>query len=272
VFGEGPRWREGRLWFSDVRGGKVIALDEQGNAETIADVPARPSGLGWLPDGRLIIVSTKDSRLLRREADGALVTHAELPTVPGTGNWNDMVVDARGNAYVGNTGYSGAPGVERTPGCLALVRPDGSVSIVVEQMKFPNGPAITPDGKTLIVAESFGRCLTAFDIDDDGTLRNRREFANVYPALPDGIALDAEGAVWYASPTEQAYLRVKEGGEVLEKLSVYGRMAIACALGGADRKTLFLCTVKLRNPEKLGSQEAARIETVRVAVAGAGIP
>jgi sugar lactone lactonase YvrE len=195
VFGESPRWHDGRLWFSDMGANQVGAVDLEGNSEVVARVPAMPMGTGWLPDGRLLIVSALDGRLLRQEPDGSLVAHADLTSLADH-PWSDMVVDGRGNAYIGNLGFD-FPDGEFGPGILALVSPDGSARQVADGVAFPNGVAVTPDNQTLILAESYANQLTAFDIAADGGLSNRRVWADLDGGVPDGICLDADGAVWY---------------------------------------------------------------------------
>jgi sugar lactone lactonase YvrE len=265
AFPEGPRWRGGRLWFSDMHADAVLAVDAAGRVERIAEVPGQPSGLGWLPDGRLLVVSMTDRRLLRPDP-GGLVPVADL-SAHATWHCNDMVVDARGRAYVGNVGseiHGGARGVP-TPAALCRVDPDGRVSVAARDLLFPNGTVITPDGRTLVVGESFGARLTAFDVDPaTGALSGRREWARLVRAVPDGICLDAEGAIWVASPVSAAVLRVREGGEVLERIPV-STQAFACMLGGEDRRTLFV-------PARCRAEATGRIETVRVDVPGAGLP
>ncbi|MCB1694041.1 MAG: SMP-30/gluconolactonase/LRE family protein, partial [Pseudomonadales bacterium] len=229
TFTEAPRWHDGRLYFSDFYSHRVLAVDESGNLETIAEVANQPSGLGWLPDGRMLIVSMIDRKLLRREQDGTLVVHADLSGI-ATWHCNDMVVDAAGRAYVGNFGFDLHGGGEPCAADLARVDPDGTVSVAAKDLQFPNGAVITPDGQTLIIGETMARQLTAFDIAPDGTLSNRRVWADIAPHLPDGICLDAEGAVWSADPLGNCVVRVKEGGEVTDTLDT-GRGAFACMLG-----------------------------------------
>src|ERR671917_2373594 len=195
VFGESPRWHDGRLWFSDMGANEVAAVDLEGTSEVVARVPAMPMGTGWLPDGCLLIVSALDGRLVRRKPDGSLVTHADLTTL-GEHPWSDMVVDGRGNAYIGNIGFD-FPGGEFAPGIVALVTPDGSAQQVADDVAFPNGMVVTPDSFTLILAESYANRLTAFHIAADGSLSNRRVWADLEDGVPDGICLDVEGAVWY---------------------------------------------------------------------------
>ena len=269
-FPEGPRWHDGRLWFSDMHDGRVIALDAQGRAETVLALDGdEPSGLGWLPDGRLLVVAMHARRVLRREPDGALRVHGELGDVAHF-HANDMVVDARGRAYVGNFGFDLHGRAPRRATNLALVHPDGRVAVAADEMMFPNGTVITPDGSTLIVGESFGARLTAFDVGADGRLSNRRVWAQLEKAIPDGICLDAEGCVWVASPVSHGVLRVREGGEVVERVAVE-RQAYACMLGGADRRTLYVCTADTPDPQET-SRRLGRIEAIEVAVPGAGWP
>ena len=227
AFPEGPRWRDGRLWFSDMHYHRVVAVDPDGRSETIAEVPNRPSGLGWLPDGRMLVVSMTDRRLLRLE-DSKLVPHAELGAF-ATFHTNDMVVDAQGRAYVGNFGFDLDAQETPKPAALLRVDPDGTASLAADELMFPNGTVITPDGRTLIVGESFGARLTAFDLADDGSLSNRRVWAAVERAVSDGICLDAEGAIWVASPTSAEVLRVREGGEVTHRVPLRPRRSPACS-------------------------------------------
>lgn len=270
-FGEGPRWHDGQLWFSDMHGHRVCRLGA-GGVETVAEVPQQPSGLGWLPDGRLLVVSMVDRRLLRMEPDASLVTVADL-TPYASWHCNDMVVDAAGRAYVGNFGFDlYAQGAEPVRASLVMVDPSGEVRVVADDLAFPNGMVITPDGATLIVGESFGGCLTAFDIGGDGSLGGRRLWARMHHAVPDGICLDADGAVWAASPISNEVLRIAEGGEVLDRVGTGDRQAFACMLGGADRRTLYVCTAFTSEPHEAAGQRAARIEAVAVDVPGAGWP
>jgi sugar lactone lactonase YvrE len=271
AFLEGPRWHEGRLWFSDMHARRVYAADESGALEAIARVPSSPSGLGWLPDGRLLVVSMEDRKLLRRERDGTLAVHADLSGV-ATHHCNDMVVDARGRAYVGNFGYDLHTQQKPRPAALALVQADGAVSVAARELQFPNGAVITPDGRTLIVGESFGGRLTAFDIDPaSGALSRRRVWAQLEGAVPDGICLDAEGAIWVASPMSREALRVHEGGRVSERIASE-RMVIACMLGAADRRTLFVLTSTSIDPAECVRTRSARVERLHVDVPGAGLP
>ncbi len=267
-FPEGPRWRDGRLWFSDMHDQQVLAADLDGRTEIIASVAHDPSGLGWLPDGRLLVVSMRDRKLLRLDPEG-LVEVADLSAVVPF-HCNDMVVDARGRAYVGNFGFDLHGSGQPTATNLVLVEPDGRTRVVAEDLRFPNGTVITPDGRTLIIGETFGACLTAFDVADDGSLSGRREWARMEKAVPDGICLDAEGAIWVASPVSGAVLRLREGGEVTQRIEVE-HQAFACMLGGAERRTLFLCTAANSDPKETGDR-TGRIERVEVEVPGAGLP
>lgn len=268
AFPEGPRWHDGRLWFSDMHAHEVVALDPAtGARETIVEVPACPSGLGWLPDGTLLIVSMEDRRLVRF-SDGALVQHADLSSL-ATFHCNDMVVDWMGRAYVGNFGFDLHHRADPVPAVLVRADPDGSVHAVAEDMQFPNGSVIFDT--TLVVGESFAGRLTAFDIGDDGSLANRRVWAQLEGAVPDGICLDAEGAIWVASPTSNEVLRVREGGEVTDRIAL-DRGAFACMLGGRDRRTLFICTSQSSDPVDSAQQRSGRIESMRVDVPGAGLP
>ena len=268
AFPEGPRWHDGRLWFSDMHAHEVVAVDvTTGERETIVEVPACPSGLGWLPDGRLLVVSMEDRRLLRLEDDG-LVEHADLSEI-ATFHCNDMVVDWVGRAYVGNFGFDLHQRADPAAAVLARVEPDGSVHAAAADMQFPNGSVIYDT--TLVVGESFAGRLTAFDIGDDGSLSNRRVWAQLEGAVPDGICLDAEGAIWVASPTSNEVLRVREGGEVTDRVAL-DRRAFACMLGGDDRRTLLICTSHSSDPVDSATQRSGRIESIRVDVPGAGRP
>lgn len=270
TFPEGPRWHDGRLWFSDFYTHRVLAVSPDGIVETIVEIPQRPSGLGWTSDGALLVVSMLDRRVLRVE-NGATRVLADLSAV-ATGPCNDMVVDSRGRAYVGNFGYDRHKGEPPRTTCLARVDPDGRVTRAAEDLFFPNGTVITPDGRTMIVGETQGHRLTAFDVAPDGTLSNRRVWAQFEDAVfPDGICLDAEGAIWISDARGSALLRVREGGKIDGTVSTGSRYAFACMLGGADRRTLFVCTSTGSGPGMADKRDGA-IETVRVDVPGAGFP
>jgi sugar lactone lactonase YvrE len=269
MFGESPRWHDGRLWFSDMGAGEVLSVDLDGKSELVAEVPAMPMGSGWLPEGAMLIVSSGDARLLRREPDGSLSTHADLSGMDSH-PWSDMVVDGRGNAYVGNIGFE-FPAGEFAPGFVALVRPDGTATKVADGIAFPNGIAVTPDNATLILAESYGNRLTAFDVGPDGGLSNRRVWAEVGEGVPDGICLDAEGAVWYSDVPNKRCVRVREGGEVLETVDL-DRGCFACALGGDDRRTLFMMAAEFTSTSAMSGQRTGQVLTVPAPAPGVGWP
>ncbi len=282
---ECPRWHEGRIWVSDFYTYQVVSAREDGSDVRLeAEVPGQPSGLGWLPDGRLLVISQHDSQLLRREADGSLVTHADLaPHV--TGEPNDMVVDERGRAFVGNFGFDLMAGAPVEPTILLRVDPDGTVTQVADDMWFPNGSVITDNG-VLLVDETFGNRITAFDVGEDGALMNRRVWAS-FGALPtdrelqaalgqlavapDGCGLDAEGALWVADALGGRVLRVREGGEIVEELPV-GSGVFACMLGGNDGRTLFLCTAPDFDRTARSAAREARLLAARVDVPHGGRP
>ena len=249
VFGESPRWRDGRLWFSDWGAGRVFSLAADGTPTVEAEVASFPMCIDFLPDGRLLVVSSADRQLLRREPDGSLVPHADLAPI-STKPWNDIVVDGRGNAYVNSIGFD-FPEEEFAPGIVVLVTPDGSLTEVADGLAFPNGMAISTDGGTLIVAESYAEQLTAYDIADDGTLTSRREWAATPGDHPDGICLDADGAVWYADVGNQHCVRVGEGGEVLATVDL-DRGAFACALSKDTDPTLFVVGQNWGGPDAVG--------------------
>ena len=268
AFPESPRWHDDRLWVSDWGAHEVIAVDLEGRSEVVVRVPSFPLCIDWLPDGRLLLVS--DGLLLRREPDGSLVTHADL-TGLSAHTWNDIVVDGRGNAYVNNIGFA-FPGGEFAPGILALVTPDGSARQVADGVAFPNGMVVTPDNSTLILAESYGKRLTAFDIAADGRLSNRRVWADLDGGYPDGICLDVEGAVWYGDVPNQRCVRVRQGGEVVQTIAL-DRGCFACMLGGADRGTLFLTANEWRGPASMAEGvRRGQVLTIRAPAPGAGWP
>jgi sugar lactone lactonase YvrE len=236
TFGESPRWYDGRLWFSDWGTGEIIAVDPEGSSEAVLSVPSFPFCIDWLPDGRLLVVSGGDGLVLRWEHDGSLVTHADLSGLSAHA-WNEIVVDSRGRAYVNNIGHEF--GGEFAPGIITMVAPDGSTRVVAEGVAFPNGMVLTPDNSRLIIAESYANVLTAFDIAPDGELLNRRVWAELGDGVPDGICLDAEGAVWYGDVPNKRCVRVREGSEVLDTVEL-DRGCFACALGGPGGSTLFM--------------------------------
>jgi sugar lactone lactonase YvrE len=254
----------------------VFAVSEDGTLERVVDVPQQPSGLGWLPDGRLLVVSMLDRCVLRREADGSLVRHADLSKLAPF-HCNDMVVDRAGRAYVGNFGFdlqglrdSGAP--QPTPTVLIRVDPDGTPSIAADELHFPNGTVITPDGRTLVIGETFANRLTAFDVAADGSLSNRRIWADLDPfgVRPDGICLDAEGAIWVSNPAAPEVVRVAESGKLLDRVATT-QPSFACMLGGSHRKTLYVITAPDSGRSRT-SQRNGAIEIAPVDVPGAGLP
>jgi sugar lactone lactonase YvrE len=272
AFGESPRWRENRLWFCNWGMQEVVAVDRDGESEVMLRVPTSiPFCIDWLPDGRLLVVSGREGLLLRREPDGSLATHADLNGLSDRG-WNEIVVDGRGNAYVNGGGFDLLAGEAFAPGIVALVAADGSVRQVADGIAFPNGMAVTPDNSTLIVAESYGRRLTAFDIAGDGGLANRRVWADLGDGCPDGICLDAENAVWYADVPNKRCVRVREAGEVLQSID-FDRGCFACMLGGAEKTTLFVLAAEWRGPENMiGAARTGQVLTVRAPAPGVGWP
>jgi sugar lactone lactonase YvrE len=278
-FGEGPRWHQGKLWFSDFFDYAVKTVDLAGAVETKVPVAGRPSGLGWLPDGRMLIVSMTDRLVLRLEPD-ALVVHADLSDI-ATFHCNDMVVDDAGRAYVGNFGFdldtaetSGdfAGALAAYEGAtIARVDPDGSVHSAATGLQFPNGSVITPDGRTLIVAESLGRRLSAFDIAPDASLSNQRTWAETGSYVPDGICLDEEGAIWVADAGGPHCVRIREGGEVLQVVDTEQR-CFACMLGGEDGRTLFMITSAYSLASEASVHRTGKILRTEVAAGRAGRP
>lgn len=268
---ESPRWHDGRLWFSHWGCEEVLAVDLDGNCEVVAPGPPGMGwATGWLPDGRLLVTG---ETLVRREQDGSFVVHADLGGVLA-GGCDEIVVDGRGRIYVNSVEFDFAGGGEPTGGVIALVTPDGSVRPVAGDLAFPNGMAVTPDGGTLIVAESFAGRLTAFDVAKDGGLANRRVWADLGDGVPDGICIDADGAVWYADVPNRRCVRVREGGEVQQVVDA-DRGCFACMLGGPERRTLFMLTAEWAGPENVDEQLArrtGRVSAAEVEVPGAGWP
>jgi len=279
-FGEGPRWRDDRLWFSDFYAHAVMSVSLAGDLRTEFEIDDQPSGLGWTPTGELLVVSMTKRQILRRTPAGELSIHADLSHI-ATFHCNDMVVDAVGGAYVGNFGFDldaaiaarGVPSVlaDHPTAKLAYVAPDGQTRIAAEDMHFPNGSVITPDGKTLIVGETLSGVLTAFDIGANGDLSNRRVWASTAPAIPDGSCLDASGAVWVANPVAPQCLRIAEGGEVLETIDTR-QACYACMLGGDDGKTLFMLTADSSDGGAAASKQTGRILVASVDNPHAGRP
>ncbi|HEX4017950.1 MAG TPA: SMP-30/gluconolactonase/LRE family protein [Frankiaceae bacterium] len=265
VFGEGPRWHHGRLWLSDMHGEAVYATTLEGKTTLELSLPGKkPSGLGFLPDRSVLIVSMAEREVLRLDHHGTTTVHADLSALVAD-ELNDMVVDADGTAFVGSY-----PSVRGT-GVLVRVTPDGHTQIAADGLDFPNGSAISADGGTLIVAESIGRQFTAFDIDSAKNLAGRRIVATTGDAAPDGIALDAEGGIWAGYPLAREFRRALPGGEVTDRISMGEKMAIACALGGDDGRTLFLLSAADWSAKALEGRRTGTVETVRVSVPGAGL-
>ena len=279
-FGEGPRWHDGRLWFSDFFAHAVKSVSLSGDVRTEFTIDDRPSGLGWMPNGDMLIVSMEKRKLLRRTPAGQMSVHADLNAI-ATWYCNDMVVDSEGRAYVGNFGFDldteltkrGPESViaDHTAAKLALVQPDGSIGVAASDMHFPNGTVITPDGKTLIIGETLGGCLTAFDVGANGALSNRREWASLWPRIPDGICLDAEGAIWVANPLAPECYRVAQGGKVIEVIATEGP-CYACMLGGEDGKTLFMLTAPSSLPHEVANEPKGKILIATVDAPHAGRP
>jgi sugar lactone lactonase YvrE len=284
---EGPRWHDGRLYVSDFYTGAIVAVDLDGGAdpETVATVPEQPSGLGWMPDGSLLAVSMRDRRLLRFRDGGEPEVHADLSDL-APWHLNDMVVDSQGRAFVGNFGFDLMAGGAIRTAAIVRVDADGTASVAADDLRFPNGTVITPDARTLIVAETLGGRLTAFDLAADGTLSNRRVWAELSPVVdtedmgellaaggiaPDGTALDAEGCVWAADALGGRVLRVRQGGEVVEKIAP-GTGVFACALGGAEGRTLVMCAApSFAEHERRDTREAVLL-ACEVDVPRAGLP
>lgn len=267
VFPEGPRWRGDRLWFSDMNAQQVKTVDLAGNVDVIVTVPGSPSGLGWLPDGTLLIVSMLKRQLLRLNSDG-LEMVSDLYDLAAY-HCNDMVVDKKGRAYIGNFGSDISSGEVPKPAELILVDEKGHARIVADNLAFPNGMVITPDEKMLIVGETWGCCLTAFDIQPDGSLLNRRIWAKTGSVTPDGICLDEDGGIWVASPVSSEVARFKEGGQKTDQI-LTDAPAYACMLGGKDGRTLFILSSSPPDPFAGQFKYGGRIEMVNTEFAGAG--
>jgi sugar lactone lactonase YvrE len=267
--GESPRWHEGRLWFSDWVAHQVIALDEDGNSEVMARIDAFPFSIDWLPKGPMLVTAGRE--LLRMEDDGSLVSHRDLSEFSEFG-WNELVVDGNGNAYVNGPGFDMMGGADFVPGIVVLLRPDGSAEKVAEGVAFPNGMAVTPDDATLIVADSYAKELLAFDIAADGAVGNRRTWADLRDGVPDGICIDAEGAIWYADVPGRSCVRVREGGEVLQTIE-FDRGCFACMLGGANGRNLFIMAQEWTGPEGIFNEpRTGQVVTVDAPATQAGHP
>jgi len=277
-FGEGPRWHDGRLWFSDFFQQTISSVeihpDGSGTRHVELRHDGRPSGLGWLPDGRLLFVSMLDRRLMRREHDGSVVVHADLSDVTG-GHVNDMVVSSRGVAYVGNFGFDFEAGDNIETTTLAIVRPDGSVTADDHPLLFPNGSVLTPSERTLIVGESFGSQFTAFTIDHDGSLTEPRIWANVEGTAPDGCTLDDEEGIWFSDAVGRQIVRVVGSGDIDDLSTIHigaPNNTYACMLGGDDGQTLFILTADDSSPDVVDGTATGAIYSTRVEVSHAGLP
>jgi sugar lactone lactonase YvrE len=284
---ECPRWHDGRLYVSDFYTQRVVGLDLDGGGEpeTVAEVPQQPSGIGWLPDGSMLVVSMRDRRLLRVRDGAAPEPYADLSDL-APWHLNDMVVDAHGRAYVGNFGFDLMSGAPIRSAAIVRVDPDGSAAVAADDLRFPNGTVIFPDGRTLVVAETLGGRLTAFDVEDDGALTNRRVWAQLSEVpdtddlmeligaggvAPDGIALDAEGAIWVADAIGARVLRVREGGEIVEEIAP-GTGVFACGLGGAGGRTLVMCAAPSFAEHERRDTREAQLLACEVDVPRAGLP
>jgi sugar lactone lactonase YvrE len=285
-FLESPRWHRGCFYAADFYNHRVVAITPDGALATVARVEHQPSGIGWLPDGSMLVVSMKDHRVLRLEGNGTLVEHADLSALVG-GHCNDMVVDSQGRAWVGNFGFDLMAGDNPGPADLVRIDPDGTATVAAKDMLFANGMVITPDGRTLIVAETLGQRLTAFDIEPDGSLANRRpwavfgepptatDFGGVLAQVktaPDGICLDAEGCVWFADALGNRVVRTREGGEIVDEISTGDLGVFACMLGGDDGRTLFLCAAPTFVEAVASVEHQARLLATTVDVPHAGLP
>ncbi len=270
-FGEGPRWRDGALWYSDFHQRAIyrVTVDGERNA-VFSGLDDRPSGLGWLPDGTLLVVFMTSRRVMRDAGDGTLVEHADLSEIAAW-HCNDMVVAANGNAYVGNFGFDLEARSSFATADLALVRPDGSTAVAAEAMAFPNGSVITPDGSTLIVGQSFGGDYVAFTIGEDGTLTDRRQWADIPGTAPDGCTLDTEGAIWFSDALGSQVVRVEQGGRVTDRVPT-PQPTFACMLGGDDGRTLFTLCAPSSDPVDVAGTAAGVIYTTTVTHPHAGLP
>jgi len=275
TFPEGPRWYKDKLYFSDFFTHQVYTIDSSGGCNSIIEVPNQPSGLGWLPDGTLLVVSMIDQKVLAYK-NNVLTEYADCSEYANF-HCNDMIVNANGNAYIGNFGFNRRKNENIKSTNLILVRPNEKPVIAANDLYFPNGTIITEDGKNLIIGETYASRLTAFDINDDGSLSNRRLWADLknikkdYNPVPDGICLDAEDAIWMASPSTNEVLRIKKGGIILDKIAVQTN-AYACVLGGKDRRTLFVCTSGSSDMQSCIEKRQGRIESFKVEIPGVGIP
>lgn len=271
VFCEQPRWHDDRLWFADWGTQEVIAVDLDGNSEMMLKGRSFPLCVDWLPDGRMLVVSAREGLLLRQEPDGSLQTHGDLKSASDPPAGNELVVDRRGHAYVNGGGFDLMAGEPFAPGVVALVAPDGTARQAADDLAFPNGMLIMPDEETLIVAESYAKRLTAFDIAEDGSLSNRRVWAELGDGVPDGICTDTDNAIWYADVPNQRCVRVREGGGVLQTIEL-DRACFACALGGADGRTLFMVAQEWTGPAGMLQGQTGRVLTTQAPAPAGGHP
>ncbi|MGB0093702.1 MAG: SMP-30/gluconolactonase/LRE family protein [Solirubrobacteraceae bacterium] len=271
VFCEQPRWHDDRLWFADWGTQEVIAVDLDGNSEMMLKGRSFPLCVDWLPDGRMLVVSAREGLLLRQEPDGSLQTHGDLKSASDPPAGNELVVDRRGHAYVNGGGFDLMAGEPFAPGVVALVAPDGTARQAADDLAFPNGMLIMPDEETLIVAESYAKRLTAFNIAEDGSLSNRRVWAELGDGVPDGICTDTDNAIWYADVPNQRCVRVREGGGVLQTIEL-DRACFACALGGADGGTLFMVAQEWTGPAGMLQGQTGRVLTTQAPAPAGGHP
>jgi sugar lactone lactonase YvrE len=270
VFAESPRWHHDRLWFSDVHDYALKTVDLDGSVHVVAPVPGRPAGLGVLPDGRMLMATANERMLYSVSAAGEMSAVADL-SASATGLLNDMVVDATGRAYVGDTGFRPAQGESFRPGRTWLVAPGADPEVAAEDMHFPNGCAISDDGRTLYVAETFGNRISRFAIDGDGRLSDR-EIHVEFPEAPDGLCLDADGALWVGMIRSGEYLRIDSAGSVVQRLPSAYPFAVTCVLGGPERRLLFLCSADTTMERLSKGDSRGRIDAVEVPTGGAGLP
>lgn len=271
VFLEGPRWHDNRLWLSDMWGNTVYTLTAAGKRTTVARLPNRPSGISFLPDGRMVVVSMTDRKLMQVDGSGNLSTYVDL-TPYVSHDINDSVADQQGNIYVGNFGYDLLNHADPKTADLIMVTAKREIRVVARDLNFPNGTVITPDGRTLIIAETFASVLTAFDRAEDGSLSNRRIWAELGQRTPDGMCLDQAGAIWVSSFVTGEFVRVLPNGTIAEVIPCPGKRAVACNLGGDDGRTLFALTFAGELADIASGQQLARVEVCRVEVPGAGSP
>ena len=268
VFLEGLRWKDGRLWMSDMWGNACYDLDLKGRSNKICSVPQRPSGLGFLPDGTMVVVSMVDRRLLRL-VDGTLTEYADLSAV-ATGELNDLLIDDSGRAYVGNFGYDLFGGASAAPANIARVSPDGAITVVAHDLTFPNGMVTVDGGRTFVVSETFANRLTAYDLDAKGGLSNRRVYAALGDRTPDGLCVDREDGIWVASFATSEFIRIARDGTITDRVFCENKRAVSCALGGEDLRTLFCSTFAGHLDDIVARKKVGAIETVRVTIPGRG--